>query len=149
MREAPSIEDCVVLLADSSVYLRKLTRSMLMNSGVRIIHEVGDGLAAIDAINDINPDVMIIDWDISILNGPEVMRIVRSPDAFAKPNVPVIMLTDLGLQSRVAAAVRLGVHEIILKPISPRTLQQHLFSILRAPRAMIRTGNFYGPIPHR
>ena len=149
MPDVPSIDSCAVLLADSSLYMRKLTRSMLMNSGVKTVHEVADGVAAIDAIRNLNPDVMIIDWDISVMSGPEVMGIVRSPDVFAKPNLPVIMLTDVGLQSRVADAVRLGVHEILLKPISPMALEQRLLSVLLAPRPMIRTGRYYVPLPHR
>ncbi len=56
---------------------------MLMNSGVKTVHEVADGIAAIEAIKNLNSDVMIIDWDISVLSGPEVMGIVRSPDVFA------------------------------------------------------------------
>jgi DNA-binding response OmpR family regulator len=149
MPNEATIEDLVVLLADSSLYMRKLTRMMLLYSGVRIIHEVADGAAALEAIQTIDPDVMIIDWDIEILSGREVLRMVRSPDTFSKPNLPVIMLTNVGLRSRVATAVRLGAHDILVKPTSPRALRERLVSIRLAPRPMIRTGNLYIPMPHR
>ena len=92
---------------------------------------------------------MIVDWDMPVLDGREVMRIVRAPGVFPKANLPIIMLTDLGLQSRVTAAMRLGVHEFLVKPISPKTLQQRLLGIILNPRPMVRAGRYYIPMPRR
>jgi CheY-like chemotaxis protein len=139
----------VVLIADSNAYTRKLTRMMLTNLGAKAIYEAIDGIAALDSIRTINPDVMILDWDMPILNGREVMRIVRSPGAFPKPNLPIIMLTDRGLRSRVTAAIRLGVNEFLVKPVSPVVLQQRLISIMLNPRPMVRAGKYYIPMPRR
>ena len=144
-----AMEGLVVLIADSNPYLRRLTRMMLMNLGVKAIYESTDGIAALDAIRNVNPDIMIMDWDMPVLDGREVMRIVRSPGVFPKANLPIIMLTDLGLQSRVTAAIRLGVHEFLVKPISPKTLQQRLLGIMLNPRPMVRAGQFYIPMPRR
>src|SRR4029078_10092336 len=107
-----AMEGLVVLIADSNAYTRRLTRMMLTNLGCKATYEASDGLAAIDAVRNIRPDVMIVDWDMPILDGREVMRIVRSPGVFPKPNVPAIMLSDRGLRSRATAALRLGVHEL-------------------------------------
>ena len=90
-----------------------------------------------------------MDWDMPVLDGREVMRIVRSPGVFPKANLPIIMLTDVGLQSRVTTAIRLGVHEFLVKPISPKTLQQRLLGIILNPRPMVRAGKFYIPMPRR
>ena len=144
-----AMEGLVVLIADSNPYTRRLTRMMLTNLGIKSTYESGDGVAALDAIRTVNPDVMIMDWDMPVLDGREVMRIVRSPGVFPKANLPIIMLTDLGLQSRVTAAIRLGVHEFLVKPISPKTLQQRLLGIILNPRPMVRAGKFYIPMPRR
>jgi two-component system, chemotaxis family, chemotaxis protein CheY len=144
-----AMEGLVVLIADSNPYLRRLTRMMLMNLGVKSIYESVDGIAALDAIRNVNPDVMILDWDMPVLDGREVMRIIRSPGEFPKANLPIIMLTDLGLQSRVTTAIRLGVHEFLVKPISPKTLQQRLLGMILNPRPMVRAGKFYIPMPRR
>lgn len=144
-----AIEGLVILVADNNAYTRKLTRMMLVNLGARAIYEASDGVAALDAIRTVSPDVMIMNWDMPVLDGPEVMRIVRSPGIFPKPNLPIIMLTDLGLRSRVTDAMRLGVHEFLVKPVSPKTLQQRLLSILLKPRPMIRAGRYYIPLPRR
>jgi two-component system, chemotaxis family, chemotaxis protein CheY len=144
-----AIEKLVVLIADSNAYTRKLTRMMLVNLGAKSIYEAADGMAALDAIRTINPDVMILDWDMPILDGREVMRIVRSPGVFPKPNLPIIMLTDRGLRSRVTMAIRLGVHEFLVKPISPLILQHRLLGIVLNPRPMVRAGKYYIPMPRR
>ncbi len=144
-----AIENMVVLVADSNAYTRRLTRTMLVNLGCKSIYEVSDGVAAIEAIRNVNPDVMILDWEMPVLDGREVMRIVRSPGVFPKPNLPIIMLTDVGKRSRVHQAMRLGVHELLVKPISPKTLQQRLIGIMLNPRPMVRAGKYYIPLPRR
>jgi CheY-like chemotaxis protein len=144
-----AMEGLVVLIADSNPYTRRLTRIMLTNLGVKSTYESGDGIAAIEAIRAVTPDVMILDWDMPVLDGREVMRIVRSPGVFPKANLPIVMLTDRGLQSRVTAAIRLGVHEFLVKPISPKTPQQRLLGIILNPRPMVRAGKFYIPMPRR
>ena len=144
-----AMEGLVVLIADSNAYTRRLTRMMLTNLGVKSTYEAGDGVAALDGIRSVNPDVMVMDWELPVLDGREVMRIVRSPGVYPKANLPIIMLTDIGLQSRVTTAIRLGVHEFLVKPISPKTLQQRLLGIILNPRPMVRAGKFYIPMPRR
>jgi len=51
-------------------------------------------------------------------NGPEFMRLLRAPGTFPFPDVPVIMLTGYSERSRVVEAMRLGVNEYLLKPVS-------------------------------
>ena len=144
-----AMEGLVVLIADSNPYTRRLTRMMLTNLGIKSTYESCDGVAALDAIRSVNPDVLVMDWDMPLMDGREVMRIVRSPGVHPKANLPIIMLTDIGLQSRVTAAIRLGVHEFLVKPISPKTLQQRLLGLILNPRPMVRAGKFYIPMPRR
>ena len=96
-----ALEGLVVLIADSNAYTRRLTRMMLTNIGVKSTYETADGVAAIDAIRNVNPDVMIVDWDMPVLDGQEVMRIVRSPGVFPKANLPIIMMSGPPVCNRV------------------------------------------------
>ena len=143
------IDNLGILLADDSVYMRKMTRTMLMNIGAKSIYEADDGVAALDIIRTANPDVAILDWELPVLNGPQVIRIVRSPGVFPKPNLPIIMLTATAYRRRVQEAMRLGVHEFLVKPTSPKALRDRLLSILIKPRPMVQIGKFYVPEPRR
>jgi CheY-like chemotaxis protein len=139
------IEQLGILIVDGNQYARKLTRTMLMNVGAKTIMESPDGVTALDLIRNNNPDVAIIEWDLPVLSGPELVRIVRSPGVFPKPFLPII----IAQQSRVSEAVSLGVHEFLVKPTSPQALRDRLLSILMKPRQMIQTGEHYVPEPRK
>ncbi len=141
------IQGLNILIVDGNSYMRRLTRMMLMNLGAKSVMEASDGLAALEAIRTCDPDVMFIDWDMPVLNGMEVMRIVRSPGVFPRPNIPIVMLTNRAQRSSVLEALRTGVHEFLLKPTSPKALHDRLMSILVKPRRMLRLGDFYVPEP--
>jgi len=143
------IEGLAILVVDENQYLRKLTRMMLMNVGAKTIFVAPDGVAALDAIRNGNRDVAILDWELPVLSGPQVVKIVRSPQVFPKPHLPIIMLTDCARRAHIAEALRLGVHEFLVKPTSPAALRDRLLSILINPRPMIQVGNHFIPEPRR
>jgi DNA-binding response OmpR family regulator len=66
---------------------------------------------------------------------------------FPRPELPVIMLTDRARRSDVVEAMRLGAHEFLIKPTSPKALQDRLLSIFCNPRPMVQIGDFYVPEP--
>lgn len=138
-----------ILVVDDNAYMRRLTRMMLTNLGGKSVLEAADGLAALEAIRNSDPDVMFLDWDMPVLNGLEVLRIVRSPGVFPRPNLPVIMLTTRAQRSNVHEAMRAGANEILLKPTSPKALCDRLTSIVFKPRPMVKFGNYYVPEPRR
>jgi PleD family two-component response regulator len=142
-----SIQGLDILIVDGNVFMRRLTRMMLMNLGARSVTEAADGLTALDMIRDNDPDVVLLEWDIPLLDGMELMRIVRSPGVFPRPNIPIIMLTDRAHRSSVHEALRLGVHEYLIKPVSPKALRDRLMSIVAKPREMMQLGENYVPEP--
>jgi len=146
---AKQLETLKVLIVDDEPTMRKVTRSLLLANGVKTIFEANDGICGLDAICARAPDIVIVDWEMPGLNGPEFVRIVRSPDSFPYPDLPIIMLTAYGERSRVVEAVKLGVNEFLLKPVSSAALQARLISVLTKPRRMIRNGDYYGPEPRK
>ena len=81
------------------------------------------------------------------LDGASFVRMVRSPETFPYPNVPIIMLTGHGERSRVIEAIQIGVNEFLLKPVSSKALQGRLVSVLTKPRTVVKAGGYYGPVP--
>ena len=144
-----ALDTLAVMIADGNAYTRRLTRQMLYTIGIKAIHETGDGVATVNSISTFRPDILILDWEMPGLEGAEVMRIVRTPGVFPTSGLPTIMLTYLGLESRVTTAIEVGVHEFLIRPISPKMLQQRLFGIIANPRPMIRAGDLYIPMTRR
>ena len=143
------IQGLNILIVDDNAYMRRLTRTMLTNLGAKSVLEAADGLAALEAIRTCDPDVMLLDWDMPVLNGIEVLRIVRSPGVFPRPNLPVIMLTTRAQRANVHEALRAGANEFLLKPTSPKALCDRLTSIVFKPRPMVKLGTCYVPQPRR
>lgn len=146
---AARFADTKVLLVDDEAYMRKVVRTMLMSIGVRKIYEAGDGPSGLECIRGVLPDVVFLDWEMPGLDGPAFVRMVRSPDTFPYPDVPIIMLTGHGERSRVIEAVKIGVNEFLLKPVSSKALQDRLVSVLTKPRPLVQSGGYYGPAPRK
>lgn len=143
------IQSLSVLLVDDNQYMRKIVRNLLVNIGVKEVYEAADGIAGLEAIRTVCPDVVMLDWEMPLLNGPELVRIVRSPGVFPMPDVPIIMLSAHGERWRVLEAMRMGINEFLVTPVSAKALFERLVAILAAPRPVVQLGDYYGPEPRR
>ena len=143
------IQSLAVLVVDDNLYTRKMIRNLLLNCGIKDVFEANDGIAALDAIRSIAPDVVVLDWEMPLLSGAELVRIVRSPGVFPMPDIPIIMLSAHGERWRVVEAVRLGVHEFLVKPVSAKALYDRLVAIVSQPRPVVQLGDYYGPEPRK
>src|SRR5271170_1473267 len=144
-----AIQSLCILVVDDNQYMRKMIRNLLVNCGIKDIYEAADGIAALDMIRTMAPDVVILDWEMPLLSGPELVRIVRSPGVFPMPDVPIIILTGHCERWRVVEAVRLGVNEYLTKPVSAKALYDRLMSIMTQPRPVVQLGDYYGPEPRK
>jgi len=143
------IQNLVIVVADKNQFTRRLTRQMLTNLGCRNIIEAHDGFVAVEAIRACNPDVLLLDWKLPILSGEEVLRMIRSPGVFPRPDLPIIMHTDQTEKRNVLKALRAGVHEFLAKPTSPASLRDKLIAVVAKRRPMVMLGDFYVPEPRR
>jgi CheY-like chemotaxis protein len=143
------IQSLCVLIVDDNQYMRKMIRNLLINCGIKDIYEAADGIAALDSIRTVAPDAVILDWEMPLLTGPELVRIVRSPGVFPMPDVPIIMLTGHCERWRVIEAVKLGVNEFLTKPVSAKSLYDRLVAITLQPRPIVHLGDYYGPEPRK
>ena len=141
------LQQLKVLVVDDNAFSRAIVRGLLKTIGVDTILEAGDGIEALELIRSAPPDIVILDWEMPLLNGPELVRIVRSPGVFPTPDIPIVMLTAHGERRRIVESVKLGVNEFLCKPVSAKSLLERLISILLKPRENVKLGSFYGPLP--
>ncbi|NRG19563.1 response regulator [Rhizobiales bacterium] len=134
------------LLVEDSAYMRTILRTMLQGFGARRIVEAEDGASGLEAMERANPDILILDWVMPILDGADMVRMIRSPqNPFAY--IPIIMVTGHTERSRIIEARRLGVHELLSKPISAKALYQRVSSVIMHPRDFVKTPSYFGPAP--
>ena len=65
---ADIIQSLCVVVVDDNQYMRKMIRNLLVNCGIKEIYEAADGIAALDTIRTVGPDVVILDWEMPLLN---------------------------------------------------------------------------------
>ena len=138
-----------ILIVDDEHYMRKVVRTLLMGIGVRTTYEASDGPAGLEMIRSVSPDLVILDWEMPGLDGAGFVRMVRSPQTFPLPEIPIIMLTGHGERSRVIQAIELGVNEFLLKPVSSKALRDRIVAVLAKPRPLVKSGDYFGPAPRK
>ena len=136
-----------VLIVEDNAFMRKIVRELLSNIGIRNMTEAADGVAGLEAIRHVMPDLVLLDWDMPFINGFEFTRIVRAPGVFPYSDLPIIMLSGYGERAHVMEAARLGVNEFLKKPVSAKALFQRIVSVMMNPREMIHVDGCYRPAP--
>lgn len=145
----PRFEVLKVLVVDDDPYMRKVVRTMLNALGVKTVYEASDGITGLEAVRQLNPSLVIVDWEMPMIDGAQFVRMVRSPTEFPMPDVPIIMLSGHGDRWRVVEAARIGAHEYLLKPVSTKALHDRIVAILGRPRPTVKLDGYYGPAPRR
>jgi CheY-like chemotaxis protein len=62
------LQQLQVLVVDESPFTRAIVRGLFNNIGVKRVIEAGDGIAVLDKIREQPPDVVILDWEMPLLN---------------------------------------------------------------------------------
>jgi CheY-like chemotaxis protein len=141
------VQSSVVLVIEDNAFMRSLMRGLLTHIGVKTVYEAADGVSGLELIATLGPTLVLLDWELPLLTGAEMMRLIRAPKSFPFPDLPVIMVTGHAERWRVVAAMRAGVNEFLVKPLSAKTLLERMVSVLAYPRPMIEVGKYYGPKP--
>jgi CheY-like chemotaxis protein len=146
---AAQLSTMKVVVVDDDHYMRKILRVMFMSIGVKSIHDANNGPAGLQVIRQLNPDLVVVDWEMPTMDGLQFLRTVRSPGEFPFPDVPIILLTGHADRWRVVEAARFGVHEYLLKPVSTNALLERVAAVLTNPRKMVKRDGYYGPEPRK
>ncbi len=114
-----------ILLVDDEANIRELARMYLEKEGFKVVTAV-NGQQALDAIPQHNPDLMVLDLMLPILDGWEVCRRIR-----AKSNLPILMLTARDEDIDKIVGLEMGADDYLTKPFNPRELVARVRAILR------------------
>jgi len=96
------------------------------------VTRTGDGEEALILVDEMKPDVILLDWMIEGISGIEVCRRLRRRATTA--NVPIMMLTARGEESDRIRGFETGADDYVTKPFSPRELVARVGAVLRRVR---------------
>jgi len=116
-----------VLLVDDEDSLRKVMRDLLERDGYSV-SEARDGVQALDQIDRVGPDIIVLDLNLPGLDGYGVLSHLRSRPATA--SIPVIVLTAKGDEDNEVRVFELGADDFLTKPFRARALSARLEAVL-------------------
>ena len=103
----------LVMVVDDSLTVRKITSRMLAREGYEFI-TAKDGVDALQQLQDVTPDCILLDVEMPRMDGFEFTRNVRA-DALTRA-IPIIMITSRTADKHRNHAIELGVNEYMGKP---------------------------------
>ena len=114
----------IMLVDDEPVIIDSLIYS-LRREGFEV-HTAVDGAQALGIFDDVQPDLVVLDIRLPVIDGLEVCRRLR-----ARSTVPIIMLTALGNELDRVVGLEVGADDYLPKPFSFRELLARIRSMLR------------------
>jgi len=122
-----------ILVVDDDPVTRGLIAVVLEGEGYAV-REANDGFAALRSIDDAQPDCVLLDLMMPVLDGHDVLSLLRSRSRVAR--LPVVMLTAAGDVENAWRAWRNGVDYYLAKPFQPVELLRFLGYLFDTPDHM-------------
>lgn len=114
-----------ILLVEDELRMRMIVRDYLENDGFEVI-EAKDGMEALNAFQNNEIDLILLDLMIPFLDGFGVCREVRT-----KSDIPIIIITAKEEDEDKIRGFDLGADEYVTKPFSPKVLVARVKSLLK------------------
>ena len=130
--EGPMSEQIRVLLVDDQDLFREGVKVIVdAQDGVEVVGTAGDGLEAVRLVDELSPDVVLMDIRMPEMDGVEATRQIFLPDRAARREKPVrvVVLTTFNLDDRAATAIRYGASGFLLKRTTPVMLRDAIRTV--------------------
>ncbi|HEX2926781.1 MAG TPA: response regulator transcription factor [Ruminiclostridium sp.] len=114
-----------ILVVDDESKIVDVVKSYLEHGGYRV-YTAYDGKQAMEAFNETNPDLIILDLMLPDISGEEICKQIR-----INSSVPIIMLTAKVSDNEIINGLDIGADDYVLKPFSPKQLLARVTAVLR------------------
>jgi chemosensory pili system protein ChpA (sensor histidine kinase/response regulator) len=125
--EAPQAAKEKVIVVDDSLTVRKITGRLLAREGYDVL-TAKDGVEALELLEDVVPDAMLVDIEMPRMDGFDLTRNVRADPRLK--HVPIIMITSRTAEKHRAYAQEVGVDEFLGKPYREDELLGHVSRLI-------------------
>jgi DNA-binding NarL/FixJ family response regulator len=146
----------VLLVDDQALFRAGVAVIVDAQPDMEVVGEAADGIVAVRLVDDLQPDVVLMDIRMPEMDGVEATRQLFAPDRAARRSQPVrvIVLTTFNLDDRAATAIRYGASGFLLKDTTPAQLADairtvHAGNAVLAPTdlATLLDGSFREKVP--
>ena len=116
------------LAVDDSPTMRRIIVNTLNRAGYEDVTEATDGKDALAKLNLDNYNFVITDWNVPEMDGLTFVTTLRSTEEFKQ--LPVLINTTRSVKDDILEAMKAGVNNYIVKPLTPDTLKDKIQQIL-------------------
>jgi two-component system chemotaxis response regulator CheY len=113
-----------LLLVDDSATMRRIQRTQLGSMGINDVDEAGNGEEALGKLSSAAYDVVLLDWNMPVMDGLTCLQSIRANGAYK--SIRVIMCTSESEKAKVMEALKAGANNYIVKPFTPEALKEKL-----------------------
>ena len=111
----PAERDLKILVVDDFAATRNILINTLAQLGYNNTDEAGDGYSALVKLKSAIFDFVVLECNMSKMSGMELLEQIRAIPNLKK--IPVLMVTEDGLQENIVAAVKAGLNAYVIKPV--------------------------------
>jgi DNA-binding NarL/FixJ family response regulator len=144
-------EQISVLLVDDQELFREGVKVIIdAQPGMSVVGSAADGSQAVRLVDELGPDVVLMDIRMPHVDGVEATRQIFAPDRVSRRERPVrvIVLTTFNLDDRAATAIRLGASGFLLKDTTPLKLRDAIRTV-HAGNGVIAPGDLAALMAHQ
>ena len=114
-----------ILICDDAAFMRMMIKDILTKNGYNVVGEAENGVKAIEAYSECNPDLVLMDITMPEMDGIGALKAIKEKD----PNACVIMCSAMGQQAMVIESIQAGAKDFIVKPFQPDRVIEESFAI--------------------
>ena len=118
-----------ILIVDDSSTMRRIITNVILQLGYKKeeVREAENGQTAWEILNNEEFDVILTDWNMPVMSGLDLVKLIRNEDKFS--SLPIIMITTEGGKAEVVTALKAGVNNYIVKPFTADLLKDKLNAV--------------------
>ena len=105
-----------ILIVENEAHIRRVLEYNLKLDGFEV-YLAEDGATGLKLAHEKNPDVILLDWLMPVINGLQVLTELKADSN--TEHIPVFMLTAKSMISDVTQAIEMGADDYITKPFNP------------------------------
>ena len=122
-----------VLLIEDDPAIREMLHRFLLSKNYKIkIAESGE--VAFDILADKNPDLVLLDWMLPDISGPDIIKKIRNNDV--QQDIPILMLTARAEEADKIKGLDLGADDYMTKPVSLKELDARIKALIRRSQGL-------------
>ena len=121
-----------ILVVDDSAAIRKILQRVLRQTGmaIRTIYEAGDGQENMGVLQGQKVDLVLTDINMPKMDGLQLLGAMKASSQWRQ--IPVVMITTEGGETKVGEAVKLGAVGYVRKPFTADQIKEKLVGILES-----------------